>query len=75
MKIDHKKLFVDIFARKVCHLMWTKFGLSVMKKNEEVSVPISHVKTGSIRVHTGNVAPFDGEVVVKRAKAIRLHHR
>ena len=32
--------------------------------NEEVSVPISHVKTGDlIRVHTGNVVPLDGDMV------------
>ena len=36
----------------------------LVTENEEVSVPISHIKTGDlIRVHTGNVVPLDGEMV------------
>ena len=56
----HKKS-VDDLARSMS-LNVDKVWL--VTENEEVSVPISHVKTGDlIRVHTGNVVPLDGEMV------------
>ncbi len=56
----HKKS-VDDLARSMS-LNVDKVWL--VTDNEEVSVPISHVKTGDlIRVHTGNVVPLDGDMV------------
>ena len=56
----HKKS-VDDLARSMS-LNVDKVWL--VTENEEVSVPISHIKTGDlIRVHTGNVVPLDGEMV------------
>ena len=56
----HKKS-VDDLARSMS-LNVDKVWL--VTENEDVSVPISHVKTGDlIRVHTGNVVPLDGEMV------------
>ena len=56
----HKKS-VDDLARSMS-LNVDKVWL--VTDNEEVSVSISHVKTGDlIRVHTGNVVPLDGDMV------------
>ena len=56
----HKKS-VDDLARSMS-LNVDKVWL--VTDNEEVSVPISNVKTGDlIRVHTGNVVPLDGDMV------------